>query len=445
MEDNIEKEEIKPINQNTLSELFKTTQRKAIIKNAEALNPDADFVPDELYYRQDQVLELARYFTEIINGLKPGHVIIRGRSGTGKTLTIKFVLRGFLKHAQKSELNIGVAYASAHKVGVGEKASLSPHRYLAELMKSMGKEINPKRRGGIGWEGMMEIFRDYINEQDFTHIIIVCDDVHRLRAIPFIMHFARPKEVWGLNNNNLTVFFISDESQFVKNIPPEAHYSFENLNLYFPPYNAIELYGILKQRVEYALYVPDAIPDNILRLIAAKVAQKEGDARYAIRVLQTIVRDFIALPEEKITEEKINTAFINIDQEDYTRAVSALTTHAKIILTLILKHKFELVDTTKLYREYVAFVKNDLHYDPISSRRFYDYIYTFEKEDLITWYVKGKGRAKGKKSEVQLKTDMNVVRGIIKAMRTEDSLKLYADWDKMEEILEKAYHTSIFP
>ena len=439
--DDRKNEEIKTIDQDTLSELFRSTSRKVIIKNPNALNPDADFIPKELKYRQNQVIELARYFTEIINGLTPGHVVIRGRTGTGKTLTIKFVLNGFLQHTNKDNLHIGIAYASAHKVGTGERASLSPHRYIAELMKSMGYEINARKRGGIGWAGMMDLFRDYINEQDYSHVIIVCDDIHRLKSVPFIMHFARPNEVWGLNHNKLTVFFVTDESQFVKNIPREALYSFENLNLYFPPYNAMELYGILKQRVEYALHTPDVIDDDILHLTAAKVAKREGDARYVIRVLQSLIRDYVAMPEEKITEEKIDMAFINIDQDDYTRAVSALTTHGKmIIITLMTKHKFDVVETSKLYREYSTLVKDDLGLDPISSRRFYDYISYLEKEDIITWYVKSKGRGKGKKSEVQLKVDMLAVEGILKALRKEEDVSHAVKWDDLEEILEKNYH-----
>lgn len=438
------KEKIKPINQSTLSELFGATQRKVIIKNPEALNPDAEFIPNELYYRQEQVLELAKYFTEIINGLKPGHVVIRGQSGTGKTLTMKFVLNGFLKHAKEGDMHIGVAYASAHQVGVGEKAAMSPHRYIAELMKYMGYEISTKKRGGIGWSGMMDLFRDYINEQDFSHVIIICDDVHRLRSVPFIMHFARPKEVWGLNHDKVTVFFITDESQFVKNIPREALYSFENLNLYFPPYNAVELYGILRQRLEYALHTPDAIPDDIVRLIAAKVARKEGDARYAIRVLQTVVREYITSPDEMITTDHVEIALLNVDQEDYTRAVNALPKHAKIVLFLILLHMFNTVDTNRLYQKYAAFVKKELHNEPITFRRFYDYIATLEREDLITWDVQGRGRGKGKKSEVRLNTDMNAVRGIIKALRTdEDTVLLIDDWDTLEEKLERAHKAQI--
>lgn len=382
-QENEKEDYMKGYTKETISKLFKNQPLKTILKNPEALDPDSNFVPDEILFREIQVAKITRILNNIFLGVNTGNAILRGSTGTGKTFSTKFLLSAFEKVAMERGFNVKIGYASGHIIGLNsnlkERAMVSPQRYIAELMNSMGYHITPSSRGGYGWGRLMDMLRDYLNEQDYEYYIFVLDDIHRLKEIPFFMHFARPKQVWGLKRG-LTVFYITSSESFIKKIPREGKYSFTDSNIFFSSYSAPQLYKIMEQRLTYALEKPAVIPEEALWLIAKYGYEGGGDARYSLRVLSEYVKNYIVGEYDKLSiKDSVMNAIYAVDLEDINNTVRSLSLVSKIILLSLIveetRNRFRIKQylLNDIYTIYKSFCEK-VGIKPVLSRAFHEHL-----------------------------------------------------------------------
>jgi len=426
---------MKGYDESTIMKIFNNTPVKAIIKNPDALNPDSNFVPNKILFREKQVFEITNILSQILLGVYPGNAILKGPTGTGKTVTMKFLLSAFEKSAKEKGVNVGIAYASGHVLGTGREISkVSPHRYIAELMSSLGYSIQASKRGGYGWGRLLDMFRDYLNDSNYDYLIFVLDDVHRLSEVPFFMHFARPKQVWNLKTN-LTVFYITTTEKFIKLIPREGAYSFENPNIYFESYSAKQLEEIMKQRLEYALRNPKVIPKGAISLIAAYGTQMGGDARYTLRVLKEFVNRYIlGYYEEMSTEQAVQNAFSTIDIEDIHQLINSLSFTSKVILTSIIRYEyshgfsFKSYTIPTVYRIYYNFCE-EVDFRAVLTRSFNEHLYSL----INNYLLDHKRGVRGRLGTVSLEPLKSLLPGVLSALKSDDMLSEVVDFDKIEE------------
>ncbi len=426
---------MKGYDESTIIKIFNQTPAKAVLKNPDALNPDSDFVPEKILFREKQVFEITNILSQVLLGFNPSNAILRGPTGTGKTVTIKFLLSAFEKSAREKGINVGIGYASGHVLGTGRELSkVSPHRYIAELMNSLGFSINASKRGGYGWGRLIDMFRDYLNDSNYDYLIFVLDDIHRLSEIPFFMHLARPKQVWNLKKN-LTVFYITTTEKFIKLIPREGAYSFENPNIYFAPYNAMQLKDIIKQRLEYALNEPKIIPEEAISLIAAYGTQMGGDARYTLRVLKEFVNRYIlGYYEEMELESAVKNAFAAIDIEDIHELIKSLSFTSKVILTSLIRYeyfhgfKFGSYTIPTVYRIYYNFCK-DVGFRSVLTRSFNEHLYSL----INNYLLDHKRGVRGRLGTVSLENIRSLLLGIISALQSDESLSNIIDFEKIKD------------
>jgi cell division control protein 6 len=71
--------------------IFADAEEGEIFRDEKFLYPE--FVPERLPYRDAQIDEMVHAFQPVLKGGKPQNVFVFGASGTGKTVTVKYVLR----------------------------------------------------------------------------------------------------------------------------------------------------------------------------------------------------------------------------------------------------------------------------------------------------------------------------------------------------------------
>ncbi|HID08992.1 TPA: cell division control protein Cdc6, partial [Candidatus Micrarchaeota archaeon] len=83
-------------------------KKKSVFKNRDALSPH--YVPQNLPYREEQVKELSGTVAPILSGRKPENVFIYGKTGTGKTVVTKYVLKKLQKFAEERKIPVRTVY-----------------------------------------------------------------------------------------------------------------------------------------------------------------------------------------------------------------------------------------------------------------------------------------------------------------------------------------------
>src|SRR3989338_1532481 len=82
--------------------------RKSLFKNKEVLN--SSYLPEEVLYREEQIQEIAHILAPALRSEKSSNLFIYGKTGTGKTLSIKHILRSLSLIATKNNIPLKTIY-----------------------------------------------------------------------------------------------------------------------------------------------------------------------------------------------------------------------------------------------------------------------------------------------------------------------------------------------
>ncbi|MCY0868538.1 MAG: orc1/cdc6 family replication initiation protein [Desulfurococcus sp.] len=369
-----------------------------IFKSREVLHPD--YIPDTLPHRESEIRRLAEHLLVSLRGARPSNVLIYGLTGTGKTVVAKYVVSRMKEKASSLDTRLDYAYVNTRKLD-------TTYRVMASIAQSLGLRVP---HTGLATS---EVYRRYINALESwggLHIIVL-DEVDyyvKREGDDLIYKLVRANE--ELKRAKIILVGITNDINFVENLDPRVRSSMGEVEMVFPPYNAEQLFTILKQRAELA-FNPGVMDDGVISYCAALAAREHGDARRALDLLR--VSGEIAEREgaERVTIEHVKKATLEIEEGRIYQSVVTLPFHQKIVLKKILElvEANRIVTSSEVYSEYVKAMKN-LKYEPLSPRRISEIIAQLDMMGLVLTETISRGRH-GVVKVIRIKDD---VRKIIK-------------------------------
>src|SRR3989339_162128 len=90
-----------------IQKIFDSFDENYIFKNKNILQ--TGYTPEDISHRDEQINQIASILAPILRGERPSNLFLYGMTGTGKTLSIKYVKDELMKRAQKTgvrKLNI---------------------------------------------------------------------------------------------------------------------------------------------------------------------------------------------------------------------------------------------------------------------------------------------------------------------------------------------------
>ena len=116
-----------------IEKIFNSFKERNIFKEKSAIQSDYD--PGTLLHRDDQIKQLALILAPVLRGNLSSNLFLYGKTGTGKTISIKFVSKELLKHIEgNSDFKLNIIYLNCKL----KKVSDTEYRILAELIRKMG-------------------------------------------------------------------------------------------------------------------------------------------------------------------------------------------------------------------------------------------------------------------------------------------------------------------
>ena len=138
----------------------------------------------------------------------------------------------------------------------------------------------------------------------------------------------------------------------------------------FPPYGADQLADILNERAKLS-FKEDCLDEDVIPLCSAMAAKEEGDARYALDLLETAGE--IADDEEtgRILGEYVRRAKDKIEHNKITDIILTLPSQQQRVLDALLRltKRKEEITSGKLYDEYCDLCSGDA----VTYRRLFDF------------------------------------------------------------------------
>ena len=382
----------------SLDEVFnRFLKGSKIFKSREVLRHD--YVPDYLPHRDEQILRLAEITGPTLSGSPCSNVLIYGKTGTGKTAVVKFVLKKLSEKAEEMDSPVKVCFVNCRLAG-------TEYRVLASLCSSINLKVPFT---GLATGELFDRFRRKLKSQGIIFLTALdeIDALIKIRGDTLLYELTRINE--SLGESKVSIIGISNDLKFKEFLDPRVLSTLSEEEIVFRPYTANELFDILMERAKMAFY-DGVLTEGAVKLCAALAAAEHGDARRALDLLRVAGEIAERRGDKKIVEDHVREAQERIEHDQVYEAMKSLPIHSKIIiLAVYLLSRFDANRsiTGEIYNLYSELCEQ-IGMNPLTQRRVSGLINELDVLGLLSSRIISLGRY-GRTKKISLGVPRRVV------------------------------------
>ncbi|MBI5389107.1 ORC1-type DNA replication protein [Candidatus Woesearchaeota archaeon] len=386
----------------------KYLHKEPLFRNKEFLQ--ATHTPEHILHRDEQIEYIANILAPALRMEKPSNLFIYGKTGTGKTVSMKYTLSQISSVAQKRDTPLKTIYINCKLKRVAD----TEYRLIAQLVQEFGRKLPAT---GLPTDEIYRAFYKVLDEQK-TILLLVLDEIdHLVKKIGDGILYNLTRINTELQQSRITLIGISNDLVFADNLDPRVKSSLSEEELIFPPYNALELQNILKERVQ-AAFKPGVIGPGVIEKCAAYAAREHGDARRALELLR-VAGELAERKNATLVEIlHLDEAEEKIERDRLGEAIKSQPKQSQAILYAILsvhKEGGSAFFTGEAYDVYKK-ICPDIGLRPLTQRRVSDIIAELDMLGLINAKIISKGRY-GRTREIYLPYTGQVEQSIKRNMK----------------------------
>ena len=378
------------MSQQTLHDILKgfVEKRSEIFADREVLGHA--HIPENIPHRDEEIRNIATTLAPALQGGKTSNMFVYGKTGTGKTATIRQVT----KEIEKMGRDVKVLYINCKM----KKVSDTEYRLLAELVREMGGEITAT---GLPTDEVYKRFHALIDSKKQT-VILVLDEIDALvKKIGDDILYNLTRINQELSQAKVSIVGISNDISFTETLDPRVKSSLSEEEIVFNPYNALQLQDILRERGAKA-FVDGAVTPGVVEKCSALAAQEHGDARRAIDLLRISGEVAEREGRDKIRPEDIDKAENKLDMDRIVTVIKAQPRQSQAVLAAMvrLSEKGGYLNTGDIFDLYEK-ICSSRGLKTLTQRRVSDLIAELDMLGVISSKVISKGRY-GRTREIRL-------------------------------------------
>lgn len=395
---------------NKLNDVFeKYMKNKPIFKNKSFIQ--ANYMPEMIEHRDKEINIIGEILASSLRMEKPSNLFLYGKTGTGKTLTVQYVMKKLNEMASNNNISIKLLYINCKL----KKIADTEYRIIAQFIREMGKEVPPT---GLPTDEVYKMFVNLIDNKEQI-IILVLDEIDQLikkAGDEILYNMTRLNS--DLKKAQLSIVGISNDLMFADYLDPRIKSSLSEEELSFSPYNALQLKSILTKRSELA-FVEDVIEQGLIEKCAAYAARDHGDARRAIELLRVAGEIAERSGKKKVTITDLDIAESKIEKDRVIDIVSTQPKQHQMVLYSII-HILSLKKNNALTGDIYDYYKvlcTETGIRPLTQRRISDIISEFDMLGLISGRIVSKGRY-GRTREIHISLNQDTLIKVKKILKS---------------------------
>lgn len=394
-----------------INQLFeKFLKKESLFENKGVLQ--SQYVPEDLDHRDEQINLIASILAPALRNNKPSNLFVYGKTGTGKTVALKYVSQKLSEVAKQQEIPLKIIYLNCKLKRVAD----TEYRLIAQLARMLGRQIPVT---GLPTDEVYNMFFELV-EQEKSNIILVLDEIDQLinkAGDDIIYNLTRINA--DLKNSQITIVGISNDLVFADNLDPRVKSSLSEEEMVFPPYNALQIQTILNARAKKAFKV-GAISQGVIQKCAAYAAREHGDARRALELLRVSAELAERGETEQVTLAHVDMAEEKIERDRVVELVRTQPKQFQATLYSICNirdnkqspHKMHTGDVYEVYRD----ICKQINLRPLTQRRISDILGELDMMGVINAKVVSKGRY-GRTREIMLSLSQSVEPKVMEILR----------------------------
>ncbi|MBW2998742.1 AAA family ATPase [Candidatus Woesearchaeota archaeon] len=259
-------------------------------------------------------------------------IFIQGPPGTGKTSCILEILDELGSELKKQKTELERVYINC-----------SENRKESTILLECLRQLNPTKKypKQSSKSKSIDDFYNYVKKNKEKLITIILDEVDfalKSEGDDILYRLSRINSYLG---SKINVLYISNDQNISKYIKRKTISSLGRVKISFLPYDESELKKILKSRITSS-FNKNIVTASAINRISEIEANKNGDARKALSVLDHCGKIIMTSKSSKIDLKIVEDAYRLIEMEDQEDLIDLMNQHDKVVyFTILRKNKKE--------------------------------------------------------------------------------------------------------
>ena len=362
-------------------------KRESLFKDESKL--DINYIPNELPHRDKELSLLSQLFLGLITNPNSisRKILVTGKTGIGKTVTVKLFGKILENVSRKRSINIKYAHVNCRK----ERTS---YKVLIRLIQLLDNRF-PKR--GYSSQDLLDILNEFLHRYDL-HILVVLDELSYLinKNEDLIYSLTRINDDALKGDQRLSIIGIVRDISCLNNLDNSTMSTLQRNIIEFKKYSKEQLFDILKYRADISLK-KNVLSDKMIEMIS-EITFNSSDIRCGLDIMWRSCKIAESKNLKYINAESIRLGnqdllpFSTSDVVEYMNS-QKLTFLLAIIKTLNNHDNIKISFNEALKRYYM--ICENIGLKPRSNSQLWNYLQEFKRENIVTTQIiseKVKGR-----------------------------------------------------
>ena len=383
--------------------------KQSIFKDERKL--DINFIPNKLPHRNKELSLLSQLFLTLLTNPNEisRKILITGKTGIGKTVTVKLFGEMLIQAAKKRQIAINYMHINCRK----ERTS---YKVLIKILRSINTNF-PKR--GYSPQDLLEIINDFLNLHNI-HLLVVLDELNYLinNDNDLIYSLTRLNDDSFNLPQRFSIIGIIRDVSCINNLDNSTLSTLQRNIIKFDNYTYDQIFDILKYRAEISLK-ENTLPNENIEMVSDMVSMN-GDIRYGLNLIWKAGKIAENKNLQCITSECIRLATEDMVPFSTLDILKDMTSQKLIFLLAIVNqiknNKLGKVTFLEILKSYLIFCES-AGLSPRSYSQLWNYLQEYKKEKFVIVKLQSKS-IKGRKAlieipEIPLKKFENTIKDIL--------------------------------